>query len=889
MRFLPGFSWVIFSKAEADTSAGPSESDGADIRVNPMGPLATSLRRLWEKIRRPKPEPTSFQEIFEQFQNLLQDHQQVMELIADMGEKSGGEYIFDRKYLVDLTNTLHSLVLHMVNGLNLISGNRYLALYTTLDRLFQPLEAELRGRLLLSEEMPLVVGLRDLPLDHPELTGGKANALGRALQSLHLPVPDGFVITTRAYRKFLEANHLEERIHAWLESWAAGEQTTEQTSRQIQYSILAGLVPREITVEIRRQTAKEEVFWAVRSSAYGEDGDLSFAGLHESRLQVPPGKLLSAYKEVLASLYGPAALAYRRKVGLLGEEAAMAVLCQETVASLTAGVIHTLDLSRPEANRLVIFAAFGWGRMVVEGSGPADRFVVEKDPPHNIVVRDIGPKEFMIRPKPGGGEEKMPVPEADRRRPSLTDEAVEVLAKWAVSLERYFKRPQEIEWAQDETGRLWLLQSRNMNIAKTVMPPPVERAEITSRYPIIMQDAGTVAHAGVGSGPVFHLDSDAKLDSFPEGAVLVIKYTAPWLSPAVPRASAIIAERGSAAGHLATIAREFRVPTLVGVEGAFTTLKEGETITVDTKQRVIYRNRVKELLHFELLRSPAFEETHEFRQLRRLLKRIAPLHLIDPEAPDFTPEGCESVHDVIRFIHEKAVDELMDLPRFLKRFKGVRVFTLDSDVPIGLKILDLGGGIEPGSQGNLIRSDHILSLPLKALWAGVSEPGVWSTEPVAVDFRGMMSSLTKTWAGGTTACEGFNLAVVSETYMNLHLRLGYHLNLVDSRLHPEPQHNHIYFRFVGGVTDITRRSRRAQLLANILAKFQFKVDVKGDLVVARVLHLPQEDMAGRLKVVGRLIGFTRQLDIQLKSDADIPQFIESFFKKSNQAGETPVA
>ena len=105
-------------------------------------------------------------------------------------------------------------------------------------------------------------------------------------------MPDGFVITTRAYRLFLELNHLEERIHAWLEAWVAGEQDERQTSRQIQYSILAGVVPHEVAGEIRRQTDQEDGYWAVRSSAYGEDGELSFAGLHDSRLQVPPAKIL---------------------------------------------------------------------------------------------------------------------------------------------------------------------------------------------------------------------------------------------------------------------------------------------------------------------------------------------------------------------------------------------------------------------------------------------------------------------------------------------------------------------------------------------------------------------------------------------------------------------
>jgi pyruvate,water dikinase len=151
-----------------------------------------------------------------------------------------------------------------------------------------------------------------------------------------------------------------------------------------------------------------------------------------------------------------------------------------------------------------------------------------------------------------------------------------------------------------------------------------------------------------------------------------------------------------------------------------------------------------------------------------------------------------------------------------------------------------------------------------------------------VDFQGMMSSLTKTVAvtPGASGVSGFNLAVISDTYMNLHLRLGYHFNLVDARMAPDPPRNHIYFRFVGGVTDLTRRSRRAQLLEKILSQFHFKVDTKGDLVVAKVLHLPQEDMEQRLQALGRLIGFTRQLDIQLKNDEDVPEFVEAFFTKT---------
>jgi pyruvate,water dikinase len=291
------------------------------------------------------------------------------------------------------------------------------------------------------------------------------------------------------------------------------------------------------------------------------------------------------------------------------------------------------------------------------------------------------------------------------------------------------------------------------------------------------------------------------------------------------------------------------------------------------------------------VRTVVFEEAAEFRLLRRLHRHIAPLKLVDPQSSEFTPQGCASVHDVIRFVHEKAVEELMNLPRLVKRFRGIQVWNLQSDLPLGIKILDLGGGIDPKAEASKVRPGLILSLPFLSLWAGLSAPGVWSTEPVPVDFKGMLSSLTKTRAetpdGAPLA--GFNLAVISDSYLNLHLHLGYHFNLIDARMDPEDSsHNHIYFRFVGGVTDITRRSRRAQLLSTILSKCDFKVDVKGDLVIGRILHLPQQEMERRLRVLGRLIGFTRQLDIQLRRDEDVSQFVESFFRGCSPVAEIPL-
>jgi pyruvate,water dikinase len=818
--------------------------------------------------------------VFEQFQALLQNHQRAMDLIADLGEKSGGDYVFDRKYPADIVRELQDLCLRMVKGLNLIASHRYPQLYTALDRVFIPIEAELAGRLPLSDA-PYVISLRDAPLDTPELTGGKANTLLEIIHRLGIPVPDGFVITNRAYHRFLEYNGLRDRIHSWIEAWVSGKEDLGKAAGKIRYSILAGIVPHDLANEIMKRARKSAHRWAVRSSAYGEDGELSFAGMHETRLNVPSEQVPEAYKTVVASLYSPEALTYRRRMGMIGEEAAMSVLCQEMVRAAAGGIVQTVCIERFQPDCLAIYSSVGLGRTVVEGRGPLDRYLIEKEYPHAVKSEYIAKKETAVLLAAGGGEEEAAIPEGEQSLPSVSPETVKTLGTWAVTVERYFKCPQEIEWAVDTAGRCWLLQSRPLVFPDSLTEFEGDISEACSRYPVLIGDRGLVAHAGVGTGPVYIVHTNEEMANFPEGGILVTQYSAPWLAQIVPKASGIITERGSPAGHLATIARELRVPALVGVDGATRLLRNGTEVTVDSYHRIVYAGRVRELLRHELLQSTVFEESPEFRILRRLRKRIAALHLADPQSSDFTPEGCTSVHDIIRFIHEKAVQELMDFPTFLNRFKGVKIWTLISDVPLGLRILDLGGGIEHKATGDTVRIEEIRSLPLRALWTGVSDPNTWSTEPVPIDFRGLMSSLTRTWddSGGGHTTGGFNLAVIDKSYMNLHLRLGYHLNLIDARMDDEPQHNHIYFRFVGGVTDITRRSRRAQVLFRILSHYHFNSTVKGDLVLARLLHLSREEIELRLKVLGALIGFTRQLDIQLRSDGDVDHFVERFFSR----------
>jgi hypothetical protein len=124
----------------------------------------------------------------------------------------------------------------------------------------------------------------------------------------------------------------------------------------------------------------------------------------------------------------------------------------------------------------------------------------------------------------------------------------------------------------------------------------------------------------------------------------------------------------------------------------------------------------------------------------------------------------------------------------------------------------------------------------------------------------------------------YNLAIISKDYVNLSLRLGYHFNMVDCYLSDNRNDNYIYFRFLGGVTEITRRSRRAKLISFILEKSDFTVESKGDLVIARTKKMGRQEMEESLRIIGRLIGFTRQLDVLLRTDDSIEKYVRLFFE-----------
>jgi len=158
--------------------------------------------------------------------------------------------------------------------------------------------------------------------------------------------------------------------------------------------------------------------------------------------------------------------------------------------------------------------------------------------------------------------------------------------------------------------------------------------------------------------------------------------------------------------------------------------------------------------------------------------------------------------------------------------------------------------------------------------------GAWNTQAVPLGVKDLMGSIGRfsVLASGASGFAENNIAVISKEYLNLHMSLGYHFNLVDSYCSDKAANNHIYFRFVGGATDIVKRSRRIQLIEMILAEFGFNMNIKGDLLIARLSHVEREEIINTLTMIGRLIAYTRQMDAVLRDTSQVALYARRFLE-----------
>jgi len=846
--------------------------------------LTGGIRGLFSGWWPAKP-PLPFSVLFKKFKSILERNNRILELMSDMGDKLGGDYVFDRQYITDVCDRINDSVFKLISDLSILSRDEHVDLFLAFERIQHEINEELAGRPAFPATRATIL-LEDLGDQQEDEAGGKFARLATIRNVLGLPTPSGFVITTKAFLDFMEYNHLVDLIQDTPGKWEGipGAEF-DGVCAEMRDRILKARFPRHLWSQIHAmvdilvgKNRNGDARFAIRSSAWGEDTGISFAGQYESVLNVPRQGIFDAYKEVVASAYTPEALRYRMNRGYRHGEMAMAVICQLMIEAEVSGAMYTYAPIPMEMEAMVINGAWGLGPAVVQGIAESDTFILDRVPPHALLSSETAKKTRMLVSVDGNGTKWTAVPEERQDVPCLTPEKLEQLAQAAMTIERYCKRPQDVEWAFDKQGSLWVLQSRGLNVRPTLplAQPKIEQA--TRSAEVIFSGLGKVVQRGVASGRVYVSRSADDLRDFPFGAILVAGHTSPRYSRVMRKANGIITDVGSQTGHMATIAREYRVPAVVDTGIATRVLKTGDEITLDAGHNVIYRGIVRELGNFELTEQEVFEETYEYRLMRRLLKKISPLNLIDAQSDGFRPERCLTYHDITRYVHQKAVDTLIDLSETYRKYHDRTPRRLEYDIPLGIMVIDVEDGTETPPRSGTVTMDQVRSVPFRALLEGLSESGMWTTQPVPVDLGSFMSSVTRTFSAPMSSPEkiGRNLAVISREYMNVNLRLGYHFNIIDSYICDSLNDNYIYFRFLGGVTDLVRRSRRAKFIAEVLEQFDFRVEVHGDLVVGGLKKISRERMRAKMKILGGLIGYTRQLDVSMDSEAQVAGFHSDF-------------
>jgi pyruvate,water dikinase len=824
-------------------------------------------------------------EKYNNFQRLLVANNAVLSVMTDMEEKLSGDFLFDFQYIRASVSQLAQETATLVEALNNLGDGRYANLVAAFQRISAEVEAVLNQRREIPPA-PLTLALDELDLTMAEIVGGKNANLGEVRNRVGLPVPPGFAISTYAYKLFLDFNRLTTRIPDLLGVWRIDDlDSLASVSDDLKNMILQAEVPPELEAAI--QAAYEQLclpaqprpLVAMRSSAVGEDLSLTFAGQYATYLNVSPGELVDRYKDIVASLFTPRALFYYKNKGFKEEEMAMGVAVLPMINAQASGVLFTRQPEGAVQEAVLINAVWGLGKYAVGGVIEPDHYLVAYQPAGAIIEQRIPPKEVMLVNRPGGGVAEAPVPPEKVKAPCLSPAHLQELVRWAATLEAHYQRPQDVEWALDFEDRLWLLQSRQLQVLPKRAPEGKPRT--LKHYPVLL-DHGSVACRGVGAGPVVLVRGDEDLKNFPPGGVLVARHTSPKYVTVMPQAAAIITDAGSPTGHMALLAREFQVPAILNTGKATQILQPGQEVTVDANFSNVYAGIIPELLEPRQSQANDLADSPVFRTLKAVLQKVVPLNLLNPQSATFAPAGCRTIHDLVRYAHEFAMREMFKLTENEVQ-AGSEVVDLDSGLPFKVRLLDLGGGLKTGWK-RTVRPEQITSIPFKAFWQGLAAMRWPQGKPAgAQSLSSVFVKSDEEIAQGADPYRDQSYVVLSENYMNFSIRLGYHLSTVEAYVSDQINDNYITFTFRGGGSTPERRERRARLIEAIIDRMDLTYQRQGDTIKAKLAKYPPEQLLHRLRLFGKLTLYTKQLDMVLFSEGIVDWYIKDFIREHIQA------
>jgi pyruvate,water dikinase len=743
-----------------------------------------------------------FKKKFEAYKDIIKTIPVAMTEIEKLEKIKSGFNYPDKAELEKSFRFVSEKTLRMIENLETIAPDKY-----SLKNQYEKINIEPDTYIFSKQNPSVSKNLFTLPIAEktllcPEKTGAKLFNLNRLSNETGVKIPGGFIITTDAYKKFMQQNKLEEKIKKLI--WEIKDlkdpvPRIKAIQEMIEETPVSSEISDNITFECRKFLSdKKNAFFTVRGSSIFEDlTGIALDGQYMTEPDIRPSEIIKAYKNIIKNQYSFLPLNYKLKNNLLDKKEFMAAGCFEMIDAVCKGIIYTRNPVNINDDTVCISLC-----SKIPGGKDENEFLKVCRKTMNINFRK---KRLTSSRTDSYIKNSFSVPE----------ETIIHLAQKAVEIEEKLCSPQDIQWAVDNDGSIYFLQTlplkvlsaQRKNNNKTITPPRIT--------------GGITASPGIASGKVFKPETENELQSIKKESILVVKHALPAWYPYLVKAKGLIAEQGGITDQLVSIARELEIPTLTDINNACENLFQNEIITLDADLNAVFPGRNSKSAHSvkpEI--SKIIDCNDKFKE--DIYTRITKLTLPEFKSSQINEQNFFSFHEIIRFIDEISAEEFFFFCQEFN-FSQLRQKQLLQNFSINWKIIDLDNNFSSRFSKS-IKPDKISSIPFLAFNEGITE------------------------AEKIPECE--YSAVISRHFSLINLKSVFHHSTIEAIIGSRPEGNYAEYTFSEAAVDPKKESKRINFLNNFFMEQGFKTSLSKNFLKAETGKKTKDQMIKALKTAG---------------------------------------